>query len=193
MSSQPKTRFTPEEYLTLERQADYRSEYYRGEIFAMVGASREHNLISLNSAASLHRQLTQRPCEVYTNDMRVRVSPTGLYTYPDVIVVCGEPRFDDEQNDTLLNPTVVIEVLSKSTEAYDRGLKFEHYRTLDSLTDYLLVAQDKPLVEHFARRPEGQWLFTEAQGRESRLRIESIACELALEDVYQKVELPDQP
>ncbi|MBA3533412.1 MAG: Uma2 family endonuclease [Ardenticatenales bacterium] len=190
MSSQPKSYLTAEDYLALERQADYRSEYYRGEIFAMVGASREHNLISLNIAASFHRQLAEHPCEVYTNDMRVRVSPTGLYTYPDVIVVCGKPQFGDEQNDTLLNPTVLVEVLSESTEAYDRGKKFEHYRTLSSLSDYLLVTQDAYHVEHFARLADGQWLLSEAKGRESSLRIASIACDLALDAVYHKVEIP---
>src|SRR5205085_5334550 len=127
MSSQ-EVYYTPEEYLILERQAEYKSEYFNGEIFAMTGASRRHNLVAANVLASLHGQLRKRPCEVYSSDMRVKVSPTGLYTYPDVVVVCNDPLFDDKQKDTLLNPTVLIEVLSKSTASYDRGEKFEHYR-----------------------------------------------------------------
>src|SRR5262249_39888199 len=127
MSTPTKSRFTPEEYLALERAAERRSEYYAGEIFAMGGASRKHIVIVANISGQLWSQLKGRPCRVYPNDMRVKVSPTGLYTYPDVAVVCGLDQFDDDHQDTLLNPTVIIEVLSKSTEAYDRGKKFEHY------------------------------------------------------------------
>ena len=135
MSSQVKVYYTPDEYLALERKAEYKSEYFGGEIFAMTGASRKHNLVAGNIFAALHLQLKKRPCEIYPSDMRVKVSPTGLYTYPDVAVVCGEPMFDDEQKDTLLNPTVLVEVLSKSTASYDRGEKFEHYRKIKSLAE----------------------------------------------------------
>ncbi len=133
---------SPQEYLALERQAETKSEYYAGEVFAMAGASRRHVKIMVNTVVSLAAQLKERSCEVFTSDMRVKVSATGLYTYPDVAVVCGKPRFDDDQEDILLNPTVIIEVLSKSTEAYDRGEKFALYRALESMTDYLLIAQD---------------------------------------------------
>jgi Uma2 family endonuclease len=189
MTSQPKSRLTPEEYLKLEREAEHKSEYYRGEIYAMSGTSREHILVAGNVFASLHQQLRRRLCEVYQADMRVKVSPTGLYTYPDVVVVCGKPQFEDAELDTLLNPTVLIEVLSPSTEACDRGAKFEQYRTLASLVDYLLIAQDRCHVEHFARQPDGRWLLSEARSLEETLRIASIECELALAEVYEKVPL----
>jgi Uma2 family endonuclease len=135
---------TPNEYLILERQAPYKSEYRDGQIVAMSGASRQHNIITANVVAELHAQLKQRSCTVLPSDMRVKVTSTGLYTYPDVVVVCGEALFDDNQQDTLLNPTLIVEVLSKSTEAYDRGDKFKHYRHLPSLAEYLLISQDKP-------------------------------------------------
>src|SRR5579872_2476540 len=129
MSTPPKSHLTPEQYLEIERKADFRSEYYHGEMFAMAGAQREHILITGNAVTALHQQLRNRPCEAYSTEMRVKVASTGLYTYPDVVVVCGKPEFLDSEVDTLLNPTLIVEVLSKSTEAYDRGLKFKLYRT----------------------------------------------------------------
>ena len=189
MSSQVKVYYTPEEYLTLERQAEYKSEYFNGEIFAMTGASRRHNLVAGNIFASLHNQLRKRPCEIYPSDMRVKVSPTGLYTYPDVIVVCGEPIFDDQQKDTLLNPTVLIEVLSKSTASYDRGEKFEHYRKLSSLAEYLVVAQNKYHAEHYIRQPDNRWLLSETDDVQQTIHLSSIECDLALADIYDKVEV----
>ena len=189
MSSQTKVFYTPEEYLTLERQAEYKSEYFNGEIFAMTGASRRHNLVAANVLASLHGQLRKRPCEVYSSDMRVKVSPAGLYTYPDVVVVCGEPLFDDKHKDTLLNPTVLVEVLSKSTASYDRGEKFAHYRKLDSLAEYLVVAQDKYHVEHYTRQPGNRWLLSETDDIQKIIHLSSIECDLALADIYDKVEV----
>jgi len=188
MSSQ-EVYYTPEEYLILERQAEYKSEYFNGEIFAMTGASRRHNLVAANVLASLHGQLRKRPCEVYSSDMRVKVSPTGLYTYPDVVVVCNDPLFDDKQKDTLLNPTVLIEVLSKSTASYDRGEKFEHYRKLDSLTEYLVIAQNKYHVEHYTRQPRNRWLLSETDDIQKTIHLSSIECDLALVDIYDKVEV----
>jgi Uma2 family endonuclease len=188
MSLQPKTYLTPEQYLAVERDADYRSEYFAGEMFAMAGASEQHNLITVNVASELRSQLKGRPCKSYANDMRVRVAPTGLFTYPDVVVVCGEARFDDERKDTLTNPTVLIEVLSKSTEAYDRGEKFAHYRKLDSLQEYLLVSQEREHIEHFVRQMSGQWLLSEASGTDGAIDLDSIGCRLALSEVYDKVE-----
>ncbi len=188
MPLQTKAHFTPEEYLALERKAEYKSEYFAGEIFAMSGASERHNLIVTNIVRELSLQLKRRPCKVYPSDMRVKVSPTGLYTYPDVVVVCGEARFEDAHMDTLLNPTVIIEVLSESTEAYDRGRKFEHYRTLASLSDYLLIAQDRPRIEHYVRQPERRWLLSETNHLADTISIVSIQCDLALTEVYDKVE-----
>ena len=187
MASQLQSHLTSEEYLALERQAQTKSEYLNGEIFAMSGASRRHNLITVNIAAGLHAQLRQQPCEVYTSDMRLKVSPTGLYTYPDVIVVCGEPQFEDAEVDTLLNPTVIVEVLSKSTEDYDRGGKFEHYRTLDSLQEYLLVAQDRCHIVHYTRQPDNTWLLSETTRFEDRLQLRSLTAELVVAEAYAKV------
>ncbi|PYS76265.1 MAG: hypothetical protein DMF66_15715 [Acidobacteria bacterium] len=189
MSSQVKVYYTPDEYLALERKAEYKSEYFGGEIFAMTGASRKHNLVAGNIFAALHLQLKKRPCEIYPSDMRVKVSPTGLYTYPDVAVVCGEPMFDDEQRDTLLNPTVLVEVLSKSTASYDRGEKFEHYRKIESLAEYLVIAQDKYHVEQYAKQPGGQWLLSETDDPQQTIHLSSIDCDLALADIYDKVEV----
>ncbi|HHW76237.1 MAG TPA: Uma2 family endonuclease [Xanthomonadaceae bacterium] len=190
--SRPAEQFiSPADYLALERQAETKSEYLNGCIYAMTGASREHNTIVFNLARRIGNQLDRKPCRGYVNDMRVKVSPTGLYTYPDAVVVCGEPRFEDRHLDTLLNPTVIIEVLSDSTEAYDRGDKFAHYRTLESLTDYLLVAQDKPRIEHYSRQPDGRWLYSAADGRGARAEIAAIGCVLPLAEVYDRVEFPD--
>jgi len=182
---------TAADYLDLERQAATKSEYLNGQIYAMSGASRKHNTIVFNLARRIGNQLDGKPCRGYVNDMRVKVSPTGLYTYPDVVVACGEPRFEDSHVDTLLDPTVIIEVLSDSTEAYDRGDKFAHYRALESLTDYLLVAQDKPRIEHYSRQPDGQWLYSVADGLDARMGIATIGCALHLAEVYDRVEFPD--
>ena len=189
MSSQAKVNYTPEEYLALERQATDKSEYFSGEIFAMTGASRRHNLAAGNVFAALHIQLRKRPCEIYPSDMRVKVSPTGLYTYPDVVIVCGEPLFDDGQKDTLVNPTVLVEVLSKSTASYDRGEKFEHYRKLKSLAEYLVIAQNKYHVEHYIRQPDNQWLLSETDEIQKTVHLPSIECYLAVADIYDKVEI----
>lgn len=189
MSSQIKVYYTPEEYLALERQAEDKSEYFNGEIFAMTGASRRHNLVAGNVFAALHAQLRNRPCEIYPSDMRVKVSPTGLYTYPDVVIVCGEPVFDDEQKDTLINPGVLVEVLSKSTASYDWGEKFEHYRKLKSLAECLVIAQNKYHLEHYVRQPDNQWLLSETDEIERTIHLPSIECDLVLADVYAKVEI----
>lgn len=179
---------TPAEYLALERKATTKSEYFDGQIYAMSGASRAHNLIVANLLSALHTQLSKRDCEVYANDMRVKVDVTGLYTYPDVLVVCDEPRFEDASLDTLLNPNVLVEVLSPSTEAYDRGEKFSHYRHLESLQEYVLVAQNCIRVEHYLRQEE-QWLLTEFDESVDLFRLPSINCELSTRAIYAKVKL----
>ncbi len=189
MSTLPKPFLTPEQYLEIERQADFKSEYLGGEMFAMAGATEEHNVLSVTLSALLYLQLRRRKCRVFSTDMRVRVSVTGLYTYPDVIVVCGERRFADDQSDTLLNPTFVAEVLSPSTEAYDRGRKFEHYRALESLADYLLVTQDRIHADHYTRQPDGRWVLSEASRLEDVVDLPAIGCRLALADLYENVDL----
>jgi Uma2 family endonuclease len=191
MVLQSKPRVTPAEYLAADRAALGKSEYLDGEVFAMGGASERHNVIVANVVATLHRQLKSRPCRVYPSDMRVRIKETGLYAYPDVTVVCGRADFDDEQRDTLLNPTLTVEVLSKSTESYDRGEKCAHYRKLPSLAEYVLIAQDKMLVEHYVRQPQQQWLLSEASAAQESLQLPAIQCVLELAEVYDKVEFTD--
>jgi Uma2 family endonuclease len=189
MSSQAQKHYTPEEYLARERQAPCKSEYHAGEVFAMAGASRWHNLIVTNVLRELSLQLKGRSCTTYPSDMRVKVSPTGLYTYPDITVVCGEAQFEDNQQDTLLNPTLIVEVLSESTEAYDRGGKFAHYRKLESLMEYVLIAQTKPHIEHYVRQPDTRWLLAEAERLPDTIHLPSIDCHLALAEVYDKVDI----
>jgi Uma2 family endonuclease len=191
MSSAARTsRHTPAEYLARERPSATRHEYLDGFLFEMTGASRAHNLITGNLNGEIRAQLRDRPCEVYASDMRVCVEPTGLYTYPDVVVVCGEPRFQDGELDTLLNPTVLVEVLSPSTEAYDRGKKFGHYRRLASVREYVLVAQERVLVERFTRQGQ-EWLLAEMNRPEDVLRLASIGCEVPLREIYAKVAFAD--
>jgi Uma2 family endonuclease len=181
--------YTPEEYLALERKATTRSEYVNGEIYAMAGASREHNYIAGDLFGELRTQLRGRGCALFMSDMRIRVNPTGLYTYPDVVVACGQPRFDDAQVDVLLNPTVIAEVLSPSTEAYDRGAKFAHYRYLESLQEYVLIAQDRMWIEHFARMGK-QWLLTVFNRPGEVVLLPSIECAVPLSEIYARIELP---
>jgi Uma2 family endonuclease len=188
MSAQPKRLLSPEEYLAIERDVSTKHEYYRGEMFAMGGASTEHNQITFNLAGALHPQLKDRDCFAYVKDMRVKVAPTGLYTYPDVVVTCQQPQFEEKVLDTLLNPQAIIEVLSDTTEKYDRGKKAEHYRQLESLREYLLVSHDRPHVELFTRGDDSVWRLTEATGLESSIELPAIACRLALADIYAKVE-----
>ena len=180
------TLYSAEEYLTLERSASSKSEFHDGQIFAMTGASRKHNLVSGNIYRELSLQLKKHPCEAYVNDMRVKAAQANSYHYPDIAVVCGTPQFEDAQVDTLLNPTLLVEVLSPSTEAYDRGGKFAHYRKIDTLREYLLVAQDQPSIERYMRQGD-VWILTEAEGLEASVPLESIDCVLSLREVYDKV------
>src|SRR5207249_2311543 len=147
---------SPQEYLALERQSETKHEYYEGEIVALAGASEKHNLIVVNLIVVLHAQLKGRPCKVYPSDMRLKVSRTGAYTYPDVMVACKKSELEDSHKDTILNPVVIIKVLSKSTEDIDRGRKFENYRQIETLQDFLLVSQDSHRVERMTRQSEGQ-------------------------------------
>ena len=187
MATAEKRWITPQEYLARERAAEIRSEYFHGEMFAMSGATWEHALIKDNLAAELRSQLKDGPCRAVTSDLRVKVDATGLYTYPD-IVVCGQPQFEDNVVDTLLNPTAIVEVLSESTEKYDRGGKFAHYRQLPTVQEYVLVSQDRPLVERFVRQADGSWLLTEFAGLETRLSLASVPAEVPLAEIYRGVD-----
>lgn len=179
--------YTPEEYLALERQKiDGKAEYVDGHIYAMTGASRKHNLITINIASMLHSQLRGRPCEAYANDMRVKAAKARSYFYPDLTVVCGQPELEDGHFDTLLNPTVLVEVLSPSTEAFDRGGKFTRYRRIASLQEYLLVSQDQALIEQYWRHND-VWILAEFSGLDALVKLEAIGCTLALREVYERV------
>jgi Uma2 family endonuclease len=191
MAAEPKHRLTVQDYLALERQAQTKSEYLGGDMLAMSGASYEHNLIVTNLVAALRPQLRSRGCALFANDMRVR-TPADFLAYPDVVVLCGERRFDDPRRDTILNPTVIIEVLSPSTQDYDRGTKFPHYREIPSLAEVLLIAQDRPHVEHYHRQATDRWLLVEADDPQSTLELQSIGCKLAFAEIYEDV-LQAQP
>ena len=187
MSYQPRHFLTAEEYLTHERKAAYKSEYFAGETFAMAGASRRHNLIVANIIRILGNQLLEQVCNVYPSDMRVKISKIETYTYPDVVVACGAEEFEDAEDDTLLNPVVIIEVLSESTEAYDRGKKFEHYQSLDSLAEYVLVAQEPYRIEHYVRQNDRTWTYCAFHEVDEVVHLHAIHCTLVLRDVYAKV------
>lgn len=189
MPSQATTYLTPEEYLAIERKAEYKNEYVDGEMIAMTGASRIHNLITTNISGELRQGLREARCEVYSNDMRVRIPATGFYTYPDAIVVCGEPELEDDFFDTILNPTLIVEVLSSSTKSHDRGKKFSDYRTVESLAEYLLVAQDEHRVEQYVKQSGERWLLTDIRSIEDTVELASVPCVLALKEIYHKVNL----
>lgn len=181
---------SPDEYITAERKAIIKSEYIHGEVFAMSGASRAHNLIAVEITTELNLQLRGRGCDVYSNDMRVRTGQSCSYFYPDVVVVCDKPRFQDNVFDTLLNPTLIVEVLSPSTDAFDRGEKFRLYQEVKSLREYLLVSQDRISVEHY-QITETQWIGNTYESSEDVLQLNSIKCKLPLHDIYSRVLLTD--
>jgi len=187
LSSQSKTFLSPEEYLQIERPALRKSEYLNGKMTEMPVVSREHNLIATNMAAELRTTLFDRPYEVYSTDMRVKVQASGLYTYPDVIVADAEPAFEDREVDTFLNPVLLVEVLSKSTESYDRGRKFSHYQKIQSLQEYVMVSQYEFRVEQYVRQADGKWLYTETTDPNGHVVFESIACRISMEGLYHRV------
>jgi Uma2 family endonuclease len=190
MVSQLTTQIPPAEYLELERKSETKSEYLKGEVFPMTGASLRHNIIVVNIAAALKQQLKHTDCKVVASDMRVAAPGAALYTYPDVVAFCGEPRLEDEKFDTLLNPRLLIEVLSRSTAAYDREIKFGYYRTIESLAEYVLVAQNECHVARHSRQPDGRWLITDYRSPEDTLQLESVNCSLSLKEIYDQVSLP---
>ena len=184
-------RISPAEYLVRERAAEYRSEYRDGRMVAMTGASVAHGIIVWNVGAALREQMHGRPCMALMTDMRVKVAATGVYTYPDVVAFCGEARLEDSQRDTLLNPSVIVEVLSPSTESYDRGKKFEQYRRLESLREYVLIAQDRMRVERYERDeadPE-RWRRSILDRPDAVLELAAVGCVIPLSDIYEQVTL----
>jgi Uma2 family endonuclease len=188
VSTEPRARITPEEYLALERKAEVRSEYLDGEMFAMSGSTRIHNTIVLNIATEMNLQFMGRPCEVHALDLRIKVAASGLYTYPDVAAMCGEPVFEDSYRDTWTNPQLILEVLSESTESYDRGRKSSHYRGIASLREYVLVSQKECRIERFTRQQDGAWLYSEITDPSGSLELTSVACRIPLARVYHKVD-----
>jgi Uma2 family endonuclease len=188
MGSPARSFITPQEYLARERKATYKSEYLNGQVFAMSGASPQHVIVTGNLFASLHLQTSRKGCQVYNSDMRVRVEGSNLYTYPDVSVVCGKARFDETDLDVLLNPVLIAEVLSPSTERYDRVGKFSMYSGITSLREYVLVSQSSVKVERYLRSPGGKWLLTEALHLKDAIKLASAPAVLKVRDLYRQIE-----
>ena len=193
MSTKPEHLYTDEEYLAIERASDARSEYLDGVIYAMGGATARHVQIVSNVVREIGNQVRDKPCVVYSTDLRVRVSPHGLYAYPDVVVVCGDPVFIDAELDTLTNPLLIVEVLSKTTKNYDRGEKFERYRSIATLQQYLLIAQDKVHIESHARQLDGSWVLRETNDPGDTIDLASVACRLPVTEIYLKVSFATPP
>ncbi len=190
--AQQKTLYSPEEYLELERQAETRHEFIDGIIYAMAGESLSHSQICINLAGEVRARLKGKNCEALSPNMKVRAEGKGMFAYPDLTIVCGEPLFHDRQRDVLLNPKVIIEVLSPSTERYDQTKKFFRYRKeLPSLTDYVLIYQDAPFIEHHERQADGRWMHNAADGIDDVLRISSIEIELDLREIYDRVKFEE--
>lgn len=180
---------TPEEYLAIEREAEDKSEYVDGvmyAMYAMAGGSPQHSSVAMNVSGELYIQLKGTECRVFNSDLKVRVPSKRKYLYPDVTVVCGEPKFD-EDSDVLLNPLLIVEVLSKTTVGYDRRNKFLYYQELDSFQEYLLIAQDQPAVQHYVKQPDGTWICTTIKGLDQSVELVTINCRLELKDIYDKV------
>ncbi|CRI65180.1 conserved hypothetical protein [Thiocapsa sp. KS1] len=187
LKTQPQYGF--EDYLAAERAGcDVKHEYVNGEVFAMTGASFTHNLIVLNLGSELRARLKGTPCHVLPSDMRVRIEAANAGKYPDLVALCEAPRFHDDRQDVLLNPALIVEVLSASTEAYDRGGKFATYRRLPSLEEYVLVSQHRPLVEVFTRQPDGRWILSETEGLDAEVAFASLGCRVAMREIYDKVD-----
>ncbi len=180
--------YTSAEYLEFERQSEVKHELIDGEIFEMAGAVRNHNRISTNVLRLIDNQLLERKCNVYSSDMRVKITATEKYTYPDVVAICGEEIYEDKTEDTLINPQLIIEVLSKSTEGYDRGAKFEYYQTIESFTEYVLITQEPFRVEQYVRKNKNEWTYFEFRKPEDIVKLISIDCEMSLQDIYHKIQ-----
>jgi Uma2 family endonuclease len=191
MSTVSKRLISAQEYLAQERLADFRSEFFRGEMFAMAGASFLHTLIKDNLARKAGNQLENGPCRVLTSDMRVKIDATGLYTYPDLVIVYDKPQFEDAVFDTLLNPRAIVEILSDATEKYDRGAKFAHYRQIPTLQEYILVAQDRPLMEQYVRQANESWVLTVFDDLSANFPFASVAVRIPLAEIYSGVTFPE--
>ncbi|MDQ3321442.1 MAG: Uma2 family endonuclease [Acidobacteriota bacterium] len=179
-------KYTPEEYLALEDEAEFRSEYENGEIVQMAGGSLNHTQIGFNTAKAIDRKIDGN-CRTLTSEVKVWVESIKKFYYPDVLVLCGEPSFHRKRTDTIINPILIVEVLSDSTEAKDRGEKFFAYQTLESLREYVLVSQNRAVVEQFIRQSDGSWKYLATIGLESSVKLESIGVELGLQEIYQKI------
>lgn len=191
MAAAPVPRLNPEEYLAQERNATYRSEYIDGYVYAMAGGSVDHATISANLIREISNRLKSAPCRVCGSDLRVQIQKNGGFFYPDVSVICGKPEYSDKRNDTVTNPAIIVEVLSPSTESRDRGIKFANYRRLASLKEYILVDQNAPRIERFARTTDNAWLLTETSGLDTELEIAAIECRIPLAEIYDKVEFTE--
>lgn len=186
-------RLSAGEYLQIERAAEFRSEFYDGEMFAMAGGSPEHSLITANAIRAFGNRLEKAPCVAYTADLRIKVEATGLWTYPDMSIICGPLQLVEGTEDTVLNPTLLLEVLSDSTEAYDRGKKFENYRQISSLQEYLLVSQKEPRIEQYIRQPDRRWILNEAVGLEKSLELPSLKISVSLAEIFARVTFKPAP
>lgn len=193
MSTAPKPKMTAKDYLEVERSANFKSEFFHGEMFAMAGASRDHNRVKENLVGELFTRLKGGPCQTYSSDQRVLVEATGLYTYPDILILCGPGTNDLADSNTLTNPTAIIEVLSPSSERYDRGTKFRNYQKIPSLTEYILVAQDEAVCERFVRQPDESWALVSFVGLAATLAFTSVPARIPLADIYAGVTLPETP
>ncbi len=178
------------EYLEIERTSEEKHEYYKGELFAMAGAKKKHNQIVFNIMGEFYNQLKEKPCIAFGSDMKVQVKPDGLFTYPDISALCGEEKYLDAKEDTLLNPSLLIEVLSESTENYDRGKKFILYRELESLQEYVLVSSEYKKIEIYRRTANNQWLLSDVKEDEPVV-FETIQCSVPLKEIYNKVQFTD--
>ena len=188
MSALPKVRLTEAEYLDIERKAEFKSEFFRGEMFAMAVASREHNYVKENLVGELYARLKGTPCRSLSGDQRVKVSATGLYTYPDVVIVCGKAEYDSIDRDALINPVVIIEILSPSTEKYDRGAKFRQYQQLGSVKEYVLVSQEVPVCESFVRQADGTWNLTTVTDLKADFEFSTVKVRIPMADIYNGVD-----
>ena len=190
---EPSRRLTEAEYFEIERAADFKSEFFEGEMFAMAGGTPQHSLIATNLAREFGNRLKAGRCVAYNADLRVKVEATGLCTYPDLSVICGELRLAGGTDDTVVNPVVLVEVLSDSTEGYDRGKKFEHYRQIPTLLEYLLVSQREPRLEQFVRQADGRWLLNEASGMEKHLEVPSLRISISLAEIFANINFVPAP
>lgn len=193
MSTAPKPKITVAEYLVRERQAERKSEYLAGEVFARAGASREHNRVKENLVVELGGRLKGGPCRTLSSDQRVLVEATGLFCYPDVVLLCGPGDYAAADRDTLIDPTALFEVLSPSTERYDRGAKFRHYQRIPTLQEYVLIAQDEPVCERFVRQADGSWALVSFVGMDAVLELTSVRVRIPLVDLFAGVEFPEEP